>query len=153
MERAKTADHVIWDCGSSLYDSFELNSLQKELESALVSRTLSMPHLSHRRTRTPPPPPPPPLNKKQPSKVFRSIQRVIRAVFRPKTSSITAKNSSFDEQSRNKGFYVVYDRAPKFSSIPEVPEFDELSPELRSLVRKSASARFTSASSLGITCS
>lgn len=146
MERAKTADHVIWDCGSSLYDSFELNSLRKDLDSALASRTLSMPHLSDRR-------PPPPANKKQPPKIFRSFQRLIRAVFRPKTTNFTAKNPSYDEKSRDQGFYVVYDRAPKFSAIPEFPEFEELSPELKSVARRSASARFNSSTSLGITCS
>ncbi|XP_057802609.1 uncharacterized protein LOC131017889 [Salvia miltiorrhiza] len=131
-------NRVIWDCGSSLYDSFELKSLQKELDSALVSRTLSMPHLSDRRR-----PPPPPANRKQASRISRSFHKLIRAIFRPKS----AKDSGYDEQP-GKGFYVVYDRsAPKMA---EIPEFDELSPELRPLVRRSASARFTS---LGITCS
>ncbi|GFP86706.1 hypothetical protein PHJA_000814400 [Phtheirospermum japonicum] len=34
---------VIWDCGSSLYDSFELKALEKLLDSAILSKSLSMP--------------------------------------------------------------------------------------------------------------
>ncbi|XP_047973893.1 uncharacterized protein LOC125216267 [Salvia hispanica] len=130
MEKKKSSEssnRMVWDCGSSLYDSFELKSLQKELDSALVARTLSMPHLSDRRA------PPPPESRKQPSKISRSFQKLIRAVFRPKG----AKKSSCDEKSGN-GFYVVYDRAPKMA---EIPEYEELSPRLR----RSAS--------LGVICS
>ncbi|KAG6409344.1 hypothetical protein SASPL_127383 [Salvia splendens] len=129
MEKKKSnesSNRMIWDCGSTLYDSFELKSLQKELDSALVARTLSMPHLSDRR-----PPPPPENTGSSRRRFFRSFQKLIRAVFRPKG----AKKSSYDEKSGN-GFYVVYDRAPKMA---EIPEYEELSPVLR----RSASLGFT----------
>ncbi|KAL6547760.1 hypothetical protein OROHE_009465 [Orobanche hederae] len=127
--------HVIWDCGSSLYDSFELKSFEKQLDAAITSRTLSMPHLSDRR-RFPPPPPPP--NKRSPSKISRSLHRLIRSVFKPKS------NIEFGENHSREGIYVVYD------SLPEGPEFDGLSPEIRSLVRKTASDRSTEIGSIGV---
>ncbi|KAH6804368.1 hypothetical protein C2S51_032615 [Perilla frutescens var. frutescens] len=125
-ESSESSDGVIWDCGSSLYDSFELRSFQTQLDSALVSKTLSMPHLSDSRL-------PAAVKKKQGSKISRSFQRLIRKVFKPKssTSSVTVTNKDWISDER---FYVVYDDA--ISTIPE----DEL--------RRSASTRFTSAASL-----
>uniref|UniRef100_A0A7N0V4B6 Uncharacterized protein n=1 Tax=Kalanchoe fedtschenkoi TaxID=63787 RepID=A0A7N0V4B6_KALFE len=40
----------VWDCGSSLYDSFELNSFNRQLDSVIKasSRTLYLPHLPQR---------------------------------------------------------------------------------------------------------
>ncbi|KAJ1259233.1 hypothetical protein BS78_10G138900 [Paspalum vaginatum] len=49
-----TADHgatddssggLVWDCGSALYDSYELTAFKSQLDAA-VSRSLSMPHLT-----------------------------------------------------------------------------------------------------------
>ncbi|KAL0312484.1 UNVERIFIED_CONTAM: hypothetical protein Sradi_5647700 [Sesamum radiatum] len=135
-------NHVIWDCGSSLYDSFELKAFEKQLDSAIASRTLSMPHLSGSR-----PPPPPPPTKKPASKISRSLHRLIRAVFRPKGSS----NMNNVDAVLGRGFY---DRSGPLSTIPESPEFDGVSPEImRSLVRRTASDRFTAAASIGISCS
>ncbi|KAL8196274.1 hypothetical protein R6Q57_025274 [Mikania cordata] len=56
MEKEKEKEEMkrqVWDCGSSLYDSFELKSLQNHLNSAISARTMSMPHLSD--CRQPPP--------------------------------------------------------------------------------------------------
>ncbi|KAL6536373.1 hypothetical protein OROGR_012945 [Orobanche gracilis] len=130
--------HLIWDCGSSLYDSFELKSFEKQLDAAITSRTLSMPHLSDRRRFSPPPPP---SNKKSPSKISRSLHRLIRSVFKPKS------NIEFGENHSGEGIYVVCD---SFSTVPEVPEFDGLSPEIRSLVRKTTSDRSTEIDSIGV---
>ncbi|KAL6544151.1 hypothetical protein OROGR_010648 [Orobanche gracilis] len=130
--------HVIWDCGSSLYDSFELKSFEKQLDAAITSRTLSMPHLSDRR-RFPPPPPPP--DKKSPSKISRSLHRLLRSIFKPKG------NIEFGENHSREEIYVVYDSR---STVPECPEFDGLSPEIRSLVRKTASNRSLKIGSIGV---
>ncbi|CAI9762567.1 unnamed protein product [Fraxinus pennsylvanica] len=127
----------IWDCGSSLYDSFERKAFEKQLDSAITSRTLSMPHLSDRRLQ-PPATGPQILNKKS-SKLSRSFHKLLRSVFRQK------HNKSGD------GFYVAYDTSSTLSTIPEAPEFDGLSPEIRSLVRRTASDRFT-ATSIEIYC-
>lgn len=134
----KTNTKGVWDCGSSLYDSFELNAFERQLDSAISSRTMSMPHLSdHRRQ-----PPPPPINKI--SKIHRSLHRLIRSIFRP-------KNSNFVQQSSKDEFYV--DRSAALCTIPETPEFDGLSPEIRSLVTRTASDRFSAPSnSIGIYC-
>ncbi|CAA2996390.1 uncharacterized protein LOC111402871 [Olea europaea var. sylvestris] len=128
----------IWDCGSSLYDSFERKAFEKQLDSAISSRTLSMPHLSDRRLQ-PPPPPGQQISNKKPSKLSRSFQKLLRSVFRQK------QNKS------GEGFYVAYDTSSTLSTIPEAPEFDGISPEIRSLVRRTASDRFT-ATSIEIYC-
>ncbi|XP_019151216.1 PREDICTED: uncharacterized protein LOC109147980 [Ipomoea nil] len=150
---------VIWDCGSSLYDSFELKSFERQLDSALASRSLSMPHLSDRRiVHDLQPPPPPSQPKRSPSsssRISRSLQKLLKSVFRPKqTSSGGGIKHLFrvPEPSRGGSFYVVYDKSGEaLSTIPEVPESDILSPEMKSLVRRTASERFTAAS-IGISC-
>nr|XP_043631009.1 uncharacterized protein LOC122602384 [Erigeron canadensis] len=160
MEKQKEEASIIskqrevWDCGSSLYDSFELKSLQHQLNSAIInssSRTMSMPHLSHHRQ--PPPPPPPPstcTNNKKHSKISRSLHKFLRSVFRPKTAHKSL--------STHHGVFYVYDTTGALSTIPEVPEtlpeFDGFSPEMKSLVKRSRSDRFmsTSSSSIGISC-
>uniref|UniRef100_A0A5B7BH69 Uncharacterized protein n=1 Tax=Davidia involucrata TaxID=16924 RepID=A0A5B7BH69_DAVIN len=150
-EKAKS---LVWDCGSSLYDSFELKSFERQLDSAIASRTLSMPHLPDRRVLPPPLPlpPPQPVSKKS-SKISRSFQKLLRSVFRPKQSN----SSLFRVQERSQDrFYVVYDRSGVLSTIPEVPEtgaeYGGLSPEIKSsLARRTASDRFT-ATSIGISC-
>ncbi|KAI3804471.1 hypothetical protein L1987_26034 [Smallanthus sonchifolius] len=132
----------VWDCGSSLYDSFELKSLQHQLNAAISARTMSMPHLSHHRQ-------PPPTAKKH-SRISRSLHKILRSVFRTKHSHHI---TSTDE-----AFYVYdTDTSSALSTIPEVPElklpeFDGLSPEMRSLVTRTRSDRFMSTTSLGISC-
>ncbi|KAL7150458.1 hypothetical protein ABFS83_05G113000 [Erythranthe nasuta] len=129
--------HVIWDCGSSLYDSFELKSFERQLDSAILSssRSMSMPHLSDRRA-----PPPPEIKKPTSSKISRSLHRLIRSFFRPKNNNKNNNNSSFSKE----GSYVVDDdrSSSELSTIPEVAESDGLSPEIRSLVGRTASDRF-----------
>lgn len=136
---AKQSSDVIWDCESSLYDSFELKAFQKHLDYAISSRTLSMPHLSGRRH-----PPPPPLNKRLPSKISRSFRKLIRSIFRPKSSRITNKDDNFGGEFRyegsKEGFYMVYD------ALSTIPEVQEVSPEIRSQVKRSVSERFTAPS-------
>ncbi|CAI9772080.1 unnamed protein product [Fraxinus pennsylvanica] len=121
----------IWDCGSSLYDSFEKKAFEKQLDSAISSRTLSMPHLSDRHLQ-----PPPQISNRKTSKLSRSFHKLLRSVFRSK------HNKS------GEGFYVAYDTSSALSAIPEAPEFE---PEIRSLVRRTASDRFP-ATSIGISC-
>ncbi|CAM8953215.1 unnamed protein product [Rhodiola kirilowii] len=84
----------VWDCGSTLYDSFELNSFNLHLDMAINSssssfRTLSMPHLPDRRAPLPPLEPPLPvmtITKHQPvpkkfKKVSKSFHKFLRSVF------------------------------------------------------------------------
>ncbi|XAR70195.1 hypothetical protein NMG60_11026970 [Bertholletia excelsa] len=56
-QNQKSSKALVWDCESSLYDSFELKSFERQLGLAIASRSLSMPHLSDNRTRHPLPPP------------------------------------------------------------------------------------------------
>lgn len=141
----------VWDCGSSLYDSFELNSFKRQLDSAMVTRTMSMPHLSSDHRFKYSLPPPPPVEKKpssSSSKISRSIQKLLKSVFKSKQSS----NLKFRDRS-NDEYWILYDKTGALTTIPEVPEIDlgGLSPEINSLVRRTASDRI-SAASLAISC-
>ena len=143
---------VVWDCGSSLYDSFELNSFKRQLDSAISSRSLSMPHLSDRRVLpTPEPPAPAPAPAKKPSKISRSINKLLRSMFRPKPIVRFQ-----DQQSKGDGgpIFVVYDKSGSLTTIPEAPEIDfgAFSPEIGSLVNRTGSERLTAANSIGISC-
>ncbi|XP_027362072.1 uncharacterized protein LOC113869795 [Abrus precatorius] len=143
----------LWDCGSTLYDSFELNSFKRQLDSAIANspRTLSMSHLPERRRL-----PLAPNSSVMPRKSFnisRSFQKFLRSVFKSNNKSTTASFQGTDKYSKE-SFYVVYDKSgPVLSTIPEVPEFEigALSPEISSLVRRSASERFT-ATAIGVSC-
>ncbi|KAF8033309.1 hypothetical protein BT93_D2038 [Corymbia citriodora subsp. variegata] len=154
---------AVWDCGSALYDSFELKSFNRQLDSAISARTLSMPHLPDRRA-LPAPPPPPLFPQPQPkpaakkrSGISRSIQKLLRSVFKTKPSPTPAFGAG-DRYSRaaggGDGFYVLYDKSGALTTIPEAPEVEflgKLSPEMDRFVRKTASERFAP-SSIGISC-
>ncbi|XP_050377656.1 uncharacterized protein LOC126794905 [Argentina anserina] len=143
----------VWDCGSSLYDSFELNSFKRELDSAISCRTMSMPHLSDRRAPLPKQPQPAVVAKK-PSKFSRSINKLLRSVFKPKTSSGPVFRLEEQSKKTRDGFHVVYDKSGALTTIPEVVphECSGFSPEIGSLVRRTGSERFTSTASIGISC-
>ncbi|RDY00903.1 hypothetical protein CR513_15846, partial [Mucuna pruriens] len=154
----------VWDCGSALYDSYELNSFKRQLDTAIANsprnrRTLSMPHLPERCVSLQPQPAPMSLSKKNKSnfKISRTFHKLFRLVFKSSNklrvsgSSCSSSNntSTFQVAENSKyskdRFYVVYDKSePVLSTIPELPEFEVgvLSPEITSLVRKSASERF-----------
>ncbi|KFK32992.1 hypothetical protein AALP_AA6G315300 [Arabis alpina] len=172
MKHKKTTSHV-WDCGSTLYDSFELNSFKRQLDSAISAsaRTMSMSHLPDRRIpETLPPPPPPPRqetssstssgNKKHSNKISRSLQRFLKSVFRPKhhqsvSSSSTPSSPVYKAASHGGGdkdrYYVVYDKSGSLTTIPESTE-KEVGPEMNSLVRKTVSERFPASRVVGISC-
>ncbi|XP_057521126.1 uncharacterized protein LOC130801318 [Amaranthus tricolor] len=169
----------IWDCGSSLYDSFELNSFQKQLNSAIInsSRTFSMPRLPSEDHRAPP------VTPSKKSKLSRSFQKLLKSVFRAHNkSSNTSKSTDHDQeyydssspdpwyldhdhdqdhydhsiQEKDKGvengrYFVVFEKPNGLSTIPEVPEVG-LSPEIKSLVTKTMSDRFSFRPSNGIYC-
>ncbi|XP_044485335.1 uncharacterized protein LOC123210905 [Mangifera indica] len=142
---------VVWDCGSSLYDSFELNSFNRQLDSALASRSLSMSHLPDHRAPLPLPPPPPPKKSSSSSKISRSVQKLLKSVFKSKQSSsamLRIRQRSRDEYS------VYYDKTGALTTIPEVPEIDfgGLSPEINSLAKRTPSERFTATSNIVISC-
>ncbi|CAL5187407.1 unnamed protein product [Lathyrus oleraceus] len=154
------SNKTVWDCGSTLYDSFELNSFKHQLDSAINRRTLSMSHLPERRVTV--------LQKsssssysssvtsRKPYKISRSFRKFIRSVFKSSNdkSNVSSSSNSFKVQEKysNERFYVVYDKSGSvLSTIPEAPEFEigSLSPEISSLVKRSASERFTT---IGIAC-
>lgn len=133
----------VWDCESSLYDSFERKSFEQQLDSAISARSMSMPHLSSTSLRNDQPPQPDhkPTSKKH-SRLARSLNKLLRAVFRSRHNNHSS--------SRLEAFYV-YDTSSALSTIPEAPEFDLLSPDMKSLVARTRSDRFMPTSH-GITC-
>lgn len=133
-QEAEAKSHI-WDCNSCLYDSFELKSFKRQLDSAIASRTSSMPRQ-------------PPLPSSTRSwKITRALRKILGSVFLKKPTS----NSEM-------GVYVMCSSTggvlPK---IPEVWETDihcsgRISPEIEKLlVSKSASERF-SVDALGVSC-
>ncbi|TKY60708.1 hypothetical protein E2542_SST17807 [Spatholobus suberectus] len=155
----------VWDCGSTLYDSYELNSFKRQLNSAIANsprnrRTLSMPHLPERCLSLQQPQPPMPNNKS--FKISRTFQKLLRLVFKSsnklRISSSRRNSNSFQvaEKYSKDRLYVVCDKSdqPVLSTIPELPEFEVgvLSPEITSLVRKSASERFMATTTIGVSC-
>ncbi|KAF8380092.1 hypothetical protein HHK36_027562 [Tetracentron sinense] len=144
-QQSEEAKSLLWDCGSSLYDSFELKSFERQLDMAISSRTYSMPRLSD--PRAPPAPPQPVL--KRTSKISRSFHKLLRAVFRSKPTSDAAIR--VEERSQD-GFYVVYDdgSGTTFTTIQEATEkgrdYLGVLPEFDSIVRRTASERFTATS-------
>ncbi|KAK7307894.1 hypothetical protein VNO77_41348 [Canavalia gladiata] len=140
----------LWDCGSTLYDSFELNSFKRQLDSAICNspKTLSMPHLPERRLpqlETLPEPHSPSSRKS--FNISRSFQKFLRSVFKSnKKSSTTTANFQVPDKYSKERFYMLFDKSePVLSTIPEVSEFDigAFSPEIFSLLGRSASERST----------
>ncbi|KAL5984684.1 hypothetical protein ACLOJK_041305 [Asimina triloba] len=146
----EATSQLVWDCESRLYDSYELKSFNQQLDSAISSRTVSMPHISSSAadaarggssTHAPTP-----LQKR--SKITRSIHKLVRLVFGTTTKPTSAVFVSYS------GGYYGFDRGGVLPTIPEVWENSKAvatSPELDySLVRKTASERFTAGPTLSI---
>ncbi|KAK7318121.1 hypothetical protein RJT34_02819 [Clitoria ternatea] len=168
ISKASNKISTIWDCGSTLYDSYELNTFKTHLDSAIANsprniRTLSMPHLPQRyvSSQIQPQPQPQPTssgisNNNKSFKISRTFQKLLRFVFKSRNKpriSTSSNNLQVAEKYSKERFYVVYDKydQPVLSTIPELPEFD-VSPEITSFVRKSASERFTATATIGVSC-
>ncbi|KAJ4808386.1 Avr9/Cf-9 rapidly elicited protein [Rhynchospora pubera] len=130
----KNPNHI-WDCESTLYDSFELKSFNHYLSPAIANRSLSMPHLSAL--------PEPPFASASAKKRFwlsKLFNKLFGKVFRLKrTYSMPA--GSYDHRIEDyyyRGFYSLSGRA--LSSIPEVSDHEE-SPDIAPIVRKVKSER------------
>ncbi|KAL1355736.1 hypothetical protein HN51_007723 [Arachis hypogaea] len=175
------ANTTLWDCGSTLYDSFELKSFNLRLNSAIANspRTLSMSCLPERRA---PIIQPQPHSSKKPFNISRSLHKLLRSVFKLNNNNNNNNNnsnksmvstssmisSSFVQvpekysNDNKERFYVVYDKSggPVLSTIPEVPEFEiaasaalSSSEEISSsFVSRSASERFAATTAIGISC-
>lgn len=153
LERAQQVqvkNNMLWDCGSSLYDSFELKAFNKQLDSAIASRSLSMPRFVE------PAPVPAPVQvsaSRKSSKFSRSLSKLLRAMLRLKP----ANSGSFQGYTRAElGFYSVELGRGGLWTIPEVSEKGLESPEFDPVVRKTVSERFVSsavAARLGLECS
>ncbi|XP_030530274.2 uncharacterized protein LOC115740819 [Rhodamnia argentea] len=158
QKRLDRPSSVVWDCGSALYDSFELKSFKRQLDSAISARTLSMPHLPDRRAFPLPPPPPAAQQQQQQqpqpkptastaakkhSRISRSIQKLLRSVFKPKPSSPPAFGIGNRYSSVvGEGLCLAYDKSGALTTILESPEAEclgKLSPEMDRFVRKTAS--------------
>ncbi|RRT71549.1 hypothetical protein B296_00031488 [Ensete ventricosum] len=125
---------LVWDCGSSLYDSFELKSFMRQLDSAVATRCMSMPHLSETPPRAPAP------SEKKRSRFSRSVQKLLRSVLRIKSMfRVQLQSHGHQEQA----LHAAYLLSGRLESIPEVSEKETASPEIDIVVRKTVSERFT----------
>lgn len=142
----------VWDCDSSLYDSFELKSFKRQLDSAIASRSLSMPRFSHE---VPLPPPPVTVCRSRSSRrISRSFHRIIRSVFRLKPGLVSA--SSEGEKPVDVHYSMHQSTGGVLPTIPERWEqggdFSSMSTEFDSrVIRKTVSERFTGRI-VGISC-
>ncbi|CAI8619551.1 unnamed protein product [Vicia faba] len=170
-----------WDCGSTLYDSYELNSFKRQIDSAIANspRTHSMPHLSQPtklqlqlqlQLHQPPPSSSSSSqtinnnnnnNNKSSFKISRTFQKLLRFVFKSggNKSNNRIRSSSFRSYPKDEE-QLVYDKLYEsepvlLSTIPELPDFETagLSPDISNFVRKSASERFTATATVGVSCS
>ncbi|KAL4354237.1 hypothetical protein GQ457_06G037830 [Hibiscus cannabinus] len=109
-------NHLVWDCGSTLYDSFELNTFNRQLDSAIHSRTMSMPHLLHAD---------PPASKKLPqsSKPSRSIQKLLKSMFKFR-QTCSSSSVLLPKHKSNKEHVVAYNKTGALTMIK--PYFDPI---------------------------
>lgn len=165
------------DCGSTLYDSYELNSFKRQIDSAIANspRTHSMPHLPQRTLQLQVQPQPQHheptsslvINNKSTFKISRTFQKLLRFVFKSsgnKSNKVNSSSSSYsnsfrsypkDQEQRLCMVYDKYESEPiLLSTIPELPDFEiaGLSPDISNFVRKSSSERFTATANIGISC-
>lgn len=125
-QEAEARSHI-WDCDSCLYDSFELKSFKRQLDSTIFSRTSSMPRQ-----------PPLPLSKRS-WKIARVLRKILGSVFLKKPTSNSEMGVSV----------MCSSTGGVLPKIPDVWETDincsgRISPEIEKLlVSKSASERFT----------
>ncbi|XP_072960595.1 uncharacterized protein [Typha angustifolia] len=132
---------LIWDCGSSLYDSFELDSFESQLDSAIAStRSLSMPHLSE------PSLPTYSDAAKKRSKLSSALHRLLHMMLRLKPKR--AKSFPPYISDHNIGGYG-YGACTSLGGLSAIPEASEKgSPEISSVVRRTVSERFTSSNTV-----
>lgn len=132
LPKEAEAKSRVWDCDSCLYDSFELRSFKRQLDSAIATRTLSMPRG-------------PPLTRSltRSSKMTRALRKLVHSVFR----KIPASDSTLQVDGCSEvGVYVMCSSTrgvlPKISQVWETDIHcsERTSPEIgKLLVRKSAS--------------
>lgn len=142
----------VWDCDSCLYDSFELKSFKRQLDSAIASRSLSMPRFSRE---VPLPPPPVTLSRSTSSRrISRKFHRILRSVFRLKPELVSA--STGGERPVDVHYFMHQSTGGVLPTIPERWEqggdLSSISPEFDSrVIRKTVSERFTGRIA-GISC-
>ncbi|KAG6485707.1 uncharacterized protein LOC122011819 [Zingiber officinale] len=154
----------VWDCGSSLYDSFELNSFMLRLDSAISSsRCLSMPHSSSSSSFSSAAAAAsmaqPQSSRRKRSRLAKSVQKLVQSVLRLNRSVFGAPRvRSHDQQ--HAGLYCDGEvlRSGRLEAIPEVCEKElaaaaSASPgidyDADATVRKAASERFAAGATAG----
>lgn len=80
-KRGDSGAALVWDCGSALYDSYELTAFKRQLDAAVLAcRSLSMPHLP---AATPPPQAGKPAGRRRrlPALLRKLFSKVLRLPF------------------------------------------------------------------------
>ncbi|KAL0905992.1 hypothetical protein M5K25_024451 [Dendrobium thyrsiflorum] len=138
-------DALVWDSNSKLYDSFEVSSIKRQLDSAVAGRCRSDPTLMTTAD-----------SGKKKSKLSRSLQKLLRLVFGFKQREAAwLERYGYGVDGREEvqeSTYPVRWSGGGLASIPEVSEKGmEESPDIDySAVRRAVSERFTSSTSGGV---
>ncbi|XP_068666615.1 uncharacterized protein [Aristolochia californica] len=134
-------DALLWDCDSSLYDSFELKSFNRQLDFAVASHTLSMPRLvrdSQSKSCR--------LQRKPSSRISRSLAKILRFFSHQKPTT----GSSYRVDSRSEdGYLVLYESSGQVTD--KARDFAAISLFADSRVRRAESDRFTGRKT-GVSC-
>uniref|UniRef100_A0A5K0WEB5 Uncharacterized protein n=2 Tax=Nymphaea colorata TaxID=210225 RepID=A0A5K0WEB5_9MAGN len=135
---------LVWDCDSCLYDSFELRSFKRHLDSAITSsvscRSNSMPHFAS--TSLPPTSAPAPLRKGQRRQtVLRHFSKLLQLIFRTRP---TAERRDAGGDVRRALPMRREQPRPQNGTLLSIPEEND------SRVRKTVSERFCFNASLGV---
>ncbi|XP_020688776.1 uncharacterized protein LOC110104140 [Dendrobium catenatum] len=136
-------DTLVWDSNSKLYDSFEVSSIKRQLDSAVAGRCRSDPTLMMIAE-----------GRKKKSKLSRSLQKLLRLVFGFKQGEAAwLERYGYGVDGREEvpeSMYPVRWSGGGLASIPEVSEKGMESPDIDySAVRRAVSERFTSSTSGG----
>ncbi|XP_051119111.1 uncharacterized protein LOC127243241 [Andrographis paniculata] len=129
-ERPPPPPPTIWDCGSSLYDSFEVKSFQQHLHSAMgMGMGMAVPE----------------KRLKPPATKLQLLTRSLRTLFTKKSSSSSSSSASKENAVAKDRFsyYVFYDKASAgaLSAIPEDEELDRSGAPGPGPLRRMASER------------
>ncbi|KMZ66586.1 hypothetical protein ZOSMA_292G00040 [Zostera marina] len=137
-EKYETNKSAIWDCESTLYDSYELNSFKRQLESAISSSRsrLSMDSVAHA---------PKPI-----SRIPKSFRELLRTIFKPKT-----KLEGLEEEPPSSPLMDLYYRG-YLETIPEEKiehhESDGEETKSNRAVRRTVSERWFAGRRVGMIC-
>jgi hypothetical protein len=148
---------LVWDCGSVLYDSYELTAFKRQLDAAVLasSRSLSMPHLTASVATPSPPPTAAEAQHHQqarrrrrrrllPALLRRLFSKVLRLRLFPATAGARGARYLTGDDGTGSPWSGALTSIPEeqSSSSPEMAEFPRVDEPAQSKLRKTQSECF-----------